>query len=118
MLNSGYLRIYDSTGGTGQPTTADTAIGSQVLLAELTINATAFGNAVDGVATANAVTKDSSANNTGTATWFRAVASNGTSVICDGTVGTSGADCNINSTAIQAGTEVSVTAWTWTANKG
>ncbi len=35
LAASGYIRIYDSTGGTGQPATVDTAIGSQVLLGEL-----------------------------------------------------------------------------------
>lgn len=38
-LDNGYLRIYDGT----QPTNADTAIGAQVLLAELRFNATASG---------------------------------------------------------------------------
>ena len=34
LLDSGYLRIYDST-GTGQPATADTAVTTQRLLADL-----------------------------------------------------------------------------------
>ena len=111
--NSGFLRIYDGT----QPTDADTAIGAQVLLAELTFNATAFGAAVNGVATANAITADSSANATGTATWFRAVRSNGTSVLFDGSVGTSGADLNLNTTSIVSGASVSVSSFTYTQSK-
>lgn len=118
LLNNGYLRIYDSTGGTGQPATADTAIGSQVLLAELRFNATAFGSASNGVATANAFTQDSSANADGTATWFRALQSNGTSVVGDGSVGTSGSDLNLNSTTITTGIAVEVTSMTWTQGKG
>lgn len=119
LLNSGYLRIYDSTGGTGQPATADTAIGSQVLLAELRYAATAInGSASAGVATLAALTADSSANAAGTATWFRALKSDGTTPVFDGSVGTTGADCNINAVAIAAGAAVSVTSHTYTANKG
>lgn len=114
LLNNGYLRIYDSTGGTGQPATADTAIGSQVLLAELRFGATAFGAAVNGVATANAITADSDANATGTATWFRCLKSDGTTVVYDGNVNTAGGDLNLNTTSIVQHATVSVTALTLT----
>ena len=113
QLDNGYLRIYDGT----IPTNADTAVGAQVLLAELRFNATAFGAASNGVATANAFTADASANATGTASWFRALASNGATVICDGTVGTSGEDLNLNTTAIVTGAAVNVTAMTITMPK-
>jgi hypothetical protein len=112
-LNNGYLRIYDGT----QPADADTAITTQVLLAELRWNATAFGAASNGVATANAITSDSDADATGTATWFRALRSNGTSVVFDGSVGTSGANLNFNSVAIQIHAAVAVTAFTYTQQK-
>ena len=69
LADNGYLRIYDGT----QPATADTAISTQVLLAELRFNATAAPAASNGVLTFNAITQDSSANNTGTASWFRAL---------------------------------------------
>lgn len=112
-LNTGYLRIYDGA----QPTDADTAVGAQVLLAELRWNATAFGAASNGVATANAITQDSSANATGTAAWFRALESDGTTAVFDGSVGTSGANLNLNSVAISAGAAVSVSAYTYTQAK-
>ena len=115
LLTNGYLRIYDGT----QPATADTAITTQVLLAELRFNASAaFGAAVNGVATANALTSDSSANATGTASWFRALKSDGTTVVYDGSVGTSAADLVLNSVAIALGAIVAVTAFTYTENKG
>lgn len=114
LLNTGYLRIYDGT----QPATADTAIGAQVLLAELRLNATAFGAGAAGVATANAITADSSANATGTASWFRALKSDGTTVIYDGSVGTSGSDLNLNTVSIVAGAAVSVSSFTMTEQKG
>lgn len=113
-LNSGYIRIYDGT----QPTNADTAIGAQVLLAELRFGADAFGAAVAGVITANAITADASANATGTATWARILASDGTTVWFDGTVGTATSNVIINSAAISAGAEVSCTALTFTVGKG
>lgn len=117
LLNTGYLRIYDSTGGTGQPATADTAIGSQVLLAELSFAATAFGTATAGVITANAITADSDANATGTATWFRCLKSGGVDVtdnVYDGSVGTTGCDLNLNTVSIVLHAAVSVTALTLT----
>jgi hypothetical protein len=114
LLNNGYLRIYDGT----QPTTADTAIGAQVLLAELRFSATAFGAAVAGVATANAITQDSSANASGTATWYRALGSDGTSVVEDGSVGTSSANLVLNSVAISSGAAVQVSSFTHTESKG
>lgn len=113
QFNSGYLRIYDGT----QPATADTAITTQVLLAELIFNATAFGSAAAGVITANAITDDSAANATGTATWFRALKSDGTTILMDGSVGTTGSDMNLNSTAIQINATVSITSFVHTVTK-
>lgn len=117
-LDNGYLRIYDSTGGTGQPATVDTAIGSQVLLAELRFAATAESSTTNGVITFAAITSDSSANATGTATWFRAFKSDGTTAIWDGSVSTSGATLNLNTVSIVVNAAVSVTSLTFTINKG
>ena len=110
---AGKLRIYDGT----QPAGPDTAISGQVLLAELTLSAPAFGNATDvgpgAQATASAITTDASADNTGTATWFRALSGGGTAVI-DGSVGLSSADLILNNTSIVATGSVAVTSWTFT----
>lgn len=113
LLNTGYLRIYT----TAQATNANTALSGQTLLAELRFGATAFGSAVAGVATANAITSDTTADATGTAVWFRALKSDGTTVVFDGSVGTSGANLNLNSVAIQAGAQVDVTAFTYTQSE-
>lgn len=117
LLNTGYLRIYDST-GTGQPANANTAVTTQVLLAELRFGATAFAGASAGVATANAITSDSSANATGTATWFRALKSDGTTVVFDGSVGTATSNLVLNSVAIASGAAVACTAFTYTQSEG
>lgn len=113
LLNNGYLRLYSGT----RPATADTALSGNTLLAELRFGATAFGAGAAGVATANAITSDTAADATGTATFFRALSSNGTTVVLDGSVGASGADLNLNSTAIQSGARVDVTSMTLTAPK-
>lgn len=109
LANSGKLRIYDGT----QPANANTAVTTQTLLAELTMGATAFGAAAAGVATANAITAATAAA-TGTATWFRVVESNGTTVLFDGSVGTSAADLNLSTAAISSGATVSVSSFTYT----
>lgn len=114
LADNGYLRIYDGT----RPATADTAISTQVLLAELRFNATAFGAASGGSATANAFTADTSANATGTATWFRALKSDGTTALFDGEVGSGGTyDLVLNTTSIVITANVSVSSMTYTHPK-
>ena len=63
--------------------------------------------------TLNAITQDSSANATGTATWFRLTTSGGTAVV-DGNVGTSGSDLNLTTTSIVATQPVSCSSFTIT----
>jgi hypothetical protein len=115
-LNNGYIRIYDST-GTGQPATADTAVSTQILLAELRFGATAFGSSAAGVITANSITPDSDANNTGTATWFRCLKSDGTTPVMDGNVGTSASNLVIASTSIVQHATVTVDSFVHTVTK-
>lgn len=105
--SSGLLRIYDGS----RPATGGTAT---TLLAELALSATAAGAASGGVLTFSAISDDTSANATGTATWFRITTSGGTAVI-DGSVGTSGADLNFNSVSFVSGGTVSVSSLTITA---
>src|ERR1035437_6227708 len=115
LLNSGYLRIYDST-GTGQPATADAAITTQVLLAELTFGATAFGSAVAGVITANAIASDSDANASGTATWFRCFESDGTTPVLDGDAGPSSTNLVLSPTSIVMHATISVNSFVHTVS--
>jgi len=112
---AGLLRIYDGT----QPANPDVAIGAQTLLAELTLSDPAFGAAADGapggVATASAITGDSAANATGTASWFRAVDSDSNGVIDGDVTATSGGgDLELNTVSIVSGAAVDVTSWTVT----
>lgn len=64
LLDSGYLRIYDGV----QPETADTALTTQIMLAQLRFATTAFGSAAGGELTASAITPSTSDNATGTPT--------------------------------------------------
>lgn len=104
---AGLIRIYDGT----RPATGGTAT---TLLAELTCSDPSFPAASSGAMTANAITDDSSANATGTATWFRVVDSNGAFVL-DGDVGTSGSDLNLDSVSITVGQTVSISSFVLTA---
>jgi len=102
ISTSGLFRIYDGT----RPASGGTAT---TLLAELALSATAAAAASSGVLTFNSITQDSSANATGTATWFRLVTSGGTFVV-DGNVGTSGSDLNLTTVSIVSTQPVSVTS--------
>lgn len=104
--SNGLLRIYDGS----RPASGGSAT---TLLAELPLSATAAPGASGGVLTFSAITNDSSANATGTATWFRVVTSGGTFVI-DGNVGTSGSDLNLNTTSIVSGGPVAVSSFVLT----
>jgi len=113
LADNGYLRIYDGT----QPASADTAITTQVLLAELRLNATAFGAPSSGVLTANAITPDSSADASGTATWYRVFKSDGTTPLWDNNISTSSAGLIMTTTTITAGMIVGVDTLTHTVTK-
>ena len=101
------IEIYDST-GTGRPATGG-AVTTQVKLATLTFSAASFAAASGGTIVGAAITDDTSADATGTATWFRVLTQSAGTFIMDGDVGTSGSDLNLNSTSINAGVNVSIT---------
>ena len=109
---AGTIKIYTGT----IPTDADTAVGAQTLLATLTFSATAFGAAANGVATAAAITSDTSADATGTAAWARIASGAGTTQL-DVTVGTTGEDINFNTVSFVTGATVAITALTYTQPK-
>lgn len=113
LLNNGKIRIYDGT----KPATANTAITDQVLLAELTFGATAFGAPDEGVITANAITQDSDADASGTPTWCRCLKSDNTPVM-DGTAGySSGFNLNLTTASIVQHAVVTCSSFTYTQPK-
>lgn len=108
--SNGKLRIYSGT----QPTDPDTALAGNTLLADLALSATAAAGASSGVLTLSTITADSSADATGTAT-FGSLLTSGNTRKVDFSVGTSGADLNLNTTSIVSGAQVSVSSFTITA---
>jgi len=106
---AGVIKVYDGT----QPATPDTAVSGQTLLVTLTCSDPAVGAASNGVASFNAITAGTAVA-TGTASWARIEDSDG-NVVADATVGTSGADINLDTTSIVSGGEVGVTSLTYTA---
>lgn len=97
----GLLRIYDGT----RPATGGAVT---TLLAELTMSDPSFAAAAAGKIVGNSVTGDSSANASGTATWFRLVDSNGNHVM-DGSCGVGSGDLQFNTTVVALGVTVNVT---------
>lgn len=110
LLNAGKIRIYSGT----EPTTANAALSGNTLLAELTFGNPAFGavgaSGSDRIITANAITQDSAADATGTASFFRATNAAGTVTYYQGTVGTSGQQLNLTATNIVQDGVVSVSS--------
>ena len=96
----GVLTIYNGT----RPASGGTATTALATFTLPKPSATVSG----GVLTFNAITAVN-ASTTGTATWARITDSAGT-FVADMSVGTSGADVNLNSTAISSGAQVSITS--------
>jgi hypothetical protein len=107
---SGLLRIYDGT----PPASVNDALSGNTLLAELVCSSTFAPAASGGLLTANAISDDTPANASGTATFFRLTTSGGTDIV-QGTVGTVSGDAIINTTTIVAGATVICPALQFTA---
>ena len=106
---AGYIEVRTGT----QP--ADVSIAATgTLLATLPLSATAFAGAIDGVgkavASANAITQDTSADAAGTATWFRAYSGAGIAVI-DGNAGLVDEALVLNNVNIALNDTLAVSAW-------
>lgn len=107
--NSSILKIYDGA----QPSTPETAISTQNLLASITLPASAAFSQTNGLMTAAAIT-NATVSATGTAAWFRWLKSDATTVIADGSVATSSADLNLNSTSLSSGASIAISSFTFT----
>ena len=111
------LVIYDGT----PPTLNDDALSGNNVLAQLDMSNPSFGNAADAApgatATANAITDDTAADATGVASFFRILDRDSVSKV-QGSVGTSGAELNMNSVNIQVNATVEVTSLTITMPEG
>ena len=119
LLDSGYIEFYDGT----MPATPDTAVATQTLGGTVTFGSPAFGAASAGsggsTATANAITEDSSADNTITVSWARIYKSDASEIAdVDVTATGGGGALTVASTTITAGQVIEVTSLTWTQPDG
>jgi hypothetical protein len=111
LADGGTLKIYCGT----QPSNPDTALSGNTLAATFTFNSPGFGSAslssgkmkIAADFAATTVTAAASC----TASFGRILESDGTTVVADVTVGTSGADVNLNSTSITSGGNVTLTSF-------
>lgn len=110
-LDGGKLQIY--SGASPGPNQAATG----VKLAELTLPGKASNSVANGVLTFGAIASQNALAD-GTAGYFRMTKADGTTVVCDGDVSTSGASLNLNTTAIVSGGPVNVTSFSITAPAG
>ena len=117
QIDAGTAAVITIYAGT-IPNNLATAITSQNVLAQLVCNATAFSSVAaqgSGVnetvrATFAAITADSSADASGTAAFYRISTQAGGTDVAQGTVGTSNADLILNTVALSAGSQVSITS--------
>lgn len=115
----GKIKIYSGSA----PATVETSASGTLLSSGLAFSNTSFPTAVDGgsnglaTATANAISSDTSAANSGTAGYFRATNAAGTAVL-QGACGTSSADMIMNTTTITAGDTISITSFVVTLPDG
>lgn len=107
--NSSIIRVYDGS----QPSTPETAISTQNLLATITLPSSSAFSSTNGVMTAAAIS-DVTIALSGTAAWFRWLKSDASTVIADGSVGTSAADLILNSLALSSGATLKTNSFTFT----
>ena len=100
------IRLYSGT----QPANANTDISTQTLLVSLTVSG-ALGTDTNGTITFSTI-GNGTAVASGTASFFRIVKSDGTTVVMDGSVGTASADLVLNTTTIATNDTVAITSGT------
>ena len=110
MFNSGTIEIRDGT----RPATADD-VPTGTVLATVPVDADAFAAAASKTLVGNTPWAETSADATGSATWFRLVAvgdtggSSTTEARIDGDVAAAGSDLNLSTVAITITDQVTIT---------
>lgn len=117
---SAALNSYISSGGAakilikdGTPPANASATITGTTLATFTLANPAFSSS-GGVLTLLSTPLTVEASATGTATYFRIMLNNGTTTVLQGSVATSGAELNLNTTSITSGVNVTITSGTVT----
>lgn len=104
------ISIYSGT----QPADGNAPLSGNTLLATLTMSDPCAPAASGGVTTYSAITEDTTADATGTATWARVRSSDGLEGYdCDVSATGGGGTIELNTTAIVAGGPVRITAFTF-----
>lgn len=109
LMNGGFLYVYQGT----QPTSGGGDASGSTQLMMFNLQNPCFGAPSGGVM-GMSLPPAAVASASGTAQWFRIVASDNTTVLLDGSVDTSGADLNLASTTITSGDTVGITSFTLT----
>ncbi len=109
LFNGGSIQIRT----TGQPTAPDDPAAG-TLLGTLTFTAIAFATGSIGVATAHAISSDTSADASGTAAHARLLSS-GAAIVADCSCGQGSGDINFDNNVIVAGGTIAITSATLTA---
>lgn len=104
LLDDGYLRVYDGK----RPSTPDSPIEDQVLLAELRFDRPSFSVESNGSVRANQIKPEKSARADGNVSWYRTFTRDGKTPVLDGTIGTADADIIVARTDIQATARFSI----------
>lgn len=109
---SALFRIYSGT----KPATPATALSGNTLLAEITLPSDWMAAASGGTKSKSGTWTDSSADATGTASFYRIYDSTGTTCHEQGTVTATGGggDATVDNTSFAAGQSFTITQWDYT----
>ncbi len=102
LLDDGFMKIYDGI----QPNTPEDPITTQVELVSLRFSLTSAPAATNGTITFNVLPDE--AINDGIMTWYRCLASDGTTVIMDGNVGLVDESLLFYNNTVFTGQEISI----------
>jgi len=112
-LDSGSIKIYSGS----VPATADTALSGNTLLASLPLQPTSAPAASSGTLTFDTTgLSDSDIDASGVASFYRSYRTDGTTVVTQGLVGTSGFSMTLADINLIATGTVTVTSFTHTVN--
>jgi hypothetical protein len=115
LFNNGYVRGYHGT----KPTNAEDPPTGSTLLFTMRFAATAYASQSNGLITFNALVDDADAAAGGDADWYRALESDGSTTLADGTCGVTGGgfDMEMPSVTIVQHQRVSCSSMTHTVKK-
>lgn len=106
-----FIRIYDGV----PPATPATALASNTLLAELSLDGAFAAGASGGVLTVNAITGEDAIQASGTASFWRVYKADGITCVIQGDCDTTNSDMNLSDVNLVMGDPLQITSFTMTA---